>query len=278
MAKKGGIKQLSLGRKDLFLISPNDIQEQPGWNVREENEALQEHVRGLADSIKELGVLQPLTVYMDNNVPIVTDGHCRLLAVKLAIKEGAEIKAIPVRTEERFSNEADRVLTLLTRNNGKQLAIPEQAEVVRRLLAFNWSESSISRKTGLSKQHIYTLIKYLSSPPEVKDMVKNGEVSATLAISQLRKEGAAAVNTLKDGLKKAKRQGKKKATAKDLTKKKRPSITQISQDQIKQTQEQLDFARKLLEEVIKEETFLLEDKFFKWKEKVEKWLDNQATK
>ena len=51
-------------------------------------------------------------------------------------------------------------------------------------------------------------------------MVKRGEVSATTAVNQIRKEGNAAVKTLKAGVEKAKSQGKKKATAKHLKKKK----------------------------------------------------------
>jgi len=218
--KTGSIKQMAIGRKDVYILSPADIEEDPGWNVREENEGLALHIRELADSIKEVGVLQPLTAYMNDGVPTVTDGHCRLLAVKLAISEGAEIAGVPVRLEERYANEADRVLSMLTRNSGRKLTIPEQAEVVRRLLAYNWSEDMISRKTGSSRQHIGTLIKYLSSPAEVQEMVKNGEVSATTAVNTIRKEGNEAVKTLKEGVEKARQEGKKKATSKHLKKKK----------------------------------------------------------
>lgn len=251
MTKSGSIKQISVGRKDIFLVNPSDIMEDPGWNVREESESLAQHIRDLSRSIREVGVLQPLTVFMDNGVPTVTDGHCRLLAVKLAMSEGAEIKSIPVRTEERYSNEADRVLTLLVRNSGRQLSIPEQAMVVKRLLAFNWTEADISKKTGSSRQHIGTLVKFLSSPVEVQEMVSNGEVSATTAVNQIRKEGDNAVTTLKEGVKAAKKEGGKKATARHMAKKTdiiRPIENyagQLPEDQLSLSEEILEICQHL---------------------------------
>lgn len=216
MKTKGNIKKMASGRRDLFLLDPELIREDPEWNVRQDCDDLQSHIRTLANSIKELGVQQPLTVFMKGESVTVTDGHCRLLAVKLAISEGAEIKSIPVRTEERFSNEADRVLSMLTRNSGRPLSIPEQADVIKRLLAFGWTESEIAKKTGSSQQHINTIIHFISSPVEVQQMVKSGDVSATMAVQQVRRNGDEAVGVLKGAVAVARKAGKKRATAKHL--------------------------------------------------------------
>jgi len=214
--KAGSIKSLSVGRKDLFLLAPDDIHEEDGWNVRINGEELETHIRQLADSIKEIGVLQPITVYMNEGKAVITDGHCRLQAVKLAITEGAEIKSIPVRTEEKHSNDADRVLSMLTRNSGKSLSMPEQAEVVKRLLSFGWTAAEISRKTGYSRQHTGNLVAYLSAPSEVHSLVNNGQVSPTMAIAQVKKEGAGALKTINAAVQVANNQGKSKATAKHV--------------------------------------------------------------
>lgn len=216
MGKQGSIKEISVGRKDLFLLAPEDIHEEAGWNVRNDNDGLQEHIRSLADSIKEIGVLQPLTVFLDNGKATVTDGHCRLLAVKLAISEGADIKSVPVRTEERYSNEADRVLSMLTRNSGRALTIPEQAEVVKRLLCFGWTEAEVARKTGTSRQHVNTLVKYLASPSEIQEMVKAGQVSATTAVKVVNEEGSGALDKIKGAVDTAQQEGRTKATQRDL--------------------------------------------------------------
>lgn len=214
--KTGNIRSISVGRKDLYLLSPDSIEIDDGWNVRRDTDDLQDHIRQLANSIKEIGVQQPLTVYMRGSVAVVTDGHCRLYAVRLAVREGVDIKSIPVRIEERFSNEADRVLSILTRNNGKSLTVAEQAEVVKRLLLFGWSEAEVARKTGTSRQHVNNLVRFLSSPEEVKQMVMAGEVSATVAVQQVKKEGVGATKTLKDAVSKAKGEGKKRATRKHI--------------------------------------------------------------
>lgn len=216
----GNIKKMAVGRKDIFFLSPEDIHEEDGWNARTENDELAEHIRSLADSIKAVGVLEPITGYMDGELFTITNGHCRNLAVKLAISEGAEIKSVPVRLENKHINDADRVLSILTRNSGKPLSTHEQAAVIKRLLDYGWTEAEISEKTGLSRQRVGTLVKYLSSPVEVQQMVKKGEVSATTAVKQIRKEGKKAVETLKKAVGKAQGEGKKKATAQHIPVKK----------------------------------------------------------
>jgi len=217
--KMSSIKQLSCGRKDLFLIEPELIKEKPGWNVRVNSDSLQGHVRQLADSIKEIGVQQPLTVYMEGEDVFLTDGHCRMEAVRLAMSEGADIKAVPVRVEERYSNDADRALSLLTRNSGRPLAIPEQAEVVKRLLSFGWVEADVARKTGYSRQHVSNLITYMSSSQEVKEMVENGLVSPSTVIEAVRVHGdEGATGAIREAAKKANSEGRKKVAGSAIKK------------------------------------------------------------
>lgn len=255
MAAAGSIQKLSSGRKDLFLLDPRIIKEDPGWNVRIESEGLKQHIRVLADSIKEIGVQQALTVVMKNGSPVVTDGHCRLEAVKLAIKEGADIKSVPVRNEERHSNDADHTLSLWTRNSGRALSIPEQAEVVKRLLQFGWTEADISKKTGSSRQHIGNLIIFISSSTEIQAMVNRGEVSATMAVEQIKQEGDGAINTLKAAVKTAKATGRTKATKKHVGEKKPKDIItpienyagKLPEDQLSEAEEILKICKRLRE-------------------------------
>ncbi len=177
-------------RVDMYQIDPDIIKEEDGWNIRQENDDLTAHIRQLADSIKELGVLEPLTIYQKKDGDIVlTNGHCRLAAVRLAQSEGAEIKTVPVRNEAKTSNDADRVLSMLTRNSGKPLTSLEQACVIKRLFGFGWSQTEIAKKTGYSVPHIGNLIELSSAPAEVQQLVSEGKVSATLATQIVRKEG-----------------------------------------------------------------------------------------
>lgn len=226
MSEKFGIKALAVGRKDVFLLAPADIQEESGWNSRLPGDELDAHIRSLADSIKAVGVLQPITVYMRDGGAVVTDGHCRLMAANLAISEGAEIKAIPVRVEERYSNEADRTLSLLTRNSGKPLTVPEQASVVKRLMAFGWEVAEIRSKTGHTVAQMGTLVQYLQAPRDIQELVKAGSVSVTTAVNTVREQGhEAASATLAGAVEKAGAEGKKRATAKHIGKKADPLST-----------------------------------------------------
>ncbi len=111
------IKKIAEGRKDIFMVDPSNLVEDPCWNVRKKTPELTAHIRWLADSIKEQGVREPLTVWMNDGVPTISNGHCRILAVALARKEGAEIKTVPVRVEDRYASEGDRILSMITRNS-----------------------------------------------------------------------------------------------------------------------------------------------------------------
>jgi ParB/RepB/Spo0J family partition protein len=215
MAKR--LKDLAVGTKDLFMLDPGIIREEPGWNVRIASPDLEVHIRQLADSIKEVGVLEPVTVYLRDGEAVLTNGHCRLMAVRLAIAEGAEIRAIPARAEERYAGDADRVLGMLTRNSGKPLSSLEQAEVIKRLLAFGWTEQEVAKKTGYSATHIANLVRLVSAPVQVREMVARGEVSARQAVETIRREGDGAVQALGEALATAREAGKSKATGKHLS-------------------------------------------------------------
>lgn len=219
------IKKESVGRKDLFLLDPEKIHEKEGWNVREETDELSEHIEQLALSIAEVGVQQPITVYMENNTIYLSDGHCRLAGVKLAISRGAEIKSIPCRVEERYSNDADRVLAMIVRNSGKPLTPLEKASVVKRLVAFGWSESEIAKKTGISKQYVGRLLQMEAMPEALKGMVKDGTVSASVAVETFRDQGAEkAVESITEAAGKQQGEKKKKRVTKKSLSDKKPKV------------------------------------------------------
>lgn len=190
------LKDLAVGTKDLYMLSPDIINEEPGWNARIDGPDLDAHIRQLADSIKEVGVQEPVTVYQKGDTIILTNGHCRLMAVRLAITEGADILSIPCRVEDRYSNDADRVLSLITRNSGKPLSPLEQSTVVKRLVAFGWTVSQIASKTGFSVSHVNDLLVLGGASAAVTEMVSNGQVSATAAVKTIRKHKEAATEVL----------------------------------------------------------------------------------
>jgi hypothetical protein len=211
------IKDLIIKRSDMYQVDPTILREAPGWNVRLPGPDLDAHIRFLADSIKNEGVREPLTCYLEDDTLFVTNGHCRLKATLLAISEGAEILSVPMKLEDRYSNEPDRVLSMITRNTGKPLTALETAEVIKRLMKFGWAADMIVAKTGYSISQIKNFLELSAAPDEILAMVNNGEVSATLATKIVKEKGAAeAVEVLKGAVETSKQAGKKKATQRDI--------------------------------------------------------------
>ena len=214
-----GIKELSkdFGKKDIYRISPSVLKVMDNWNVRQPGQSKDDHVRYLADSIKEVGIKIPLTIRMENDIPYVVDGECRLLATLLAISEGVDIVSIPVMMEDRYANNEDRVMTMLTCNGGKPLTIPEKAEAFKRLLAYGWDEKKIALKSGVSIQTVKSILNFSSLDPELQQMVSSGQVSATLVNQVVASEGQEqAKDKLKDAVESSVAKGRKKATKKDI--------------------------------------------------------------
>lgn len=219
MAKTTGLASLAEGRSDMFRIDPRKIKIKVGWNGRDmsaiEN---QEHVDQLARSIAEVGVKEPITVVYENGEAWVSDGHCRLLATMRAIEQygaGDKLKTILVKSEDRYSDEADRIFSQILRNSGKPFTQLEQARTFKKLLDFGWDQKAIAAKSGYSGGRVSQILSLLTLPPAVKEMVQQGQVSATMAVQTVKAShnGTEAEQKLRDGLAKAISDGKDKVTA-----------------------------------------------------------------
>jgi hypothetical protein len=211
------------GRVDIHKVAPQDLVIIEGWNARSKNEPeVAAHIRRIADTIKATGItyIPPLTVYMMDGKPVVSDGYCRTNAALLAIEEGAEVPFLYVRPEERHANDADRKLSILNRNEpGLALTPLQQAKVIRELLDMGLEDKEIAQRTAKSITHIQNMVALLAVPEEVKKMVANGDVSARAATATLKQEGEAkGTEIIREAVAAAKQDGKKKATPKEIGK------------------------------------------------------------
>lgn len=218
---KGGLKELAVGRTDLYKLAPSDLHIKEGWNNREKNfDPKDELDLALAQSIAEVGVKQPLTVFWEDGQAFISDGHRRLGAVNYAIEHlGADIKSLPVQKEEQHSTEADHIFSQIVRNSGKPFTAIEQAKVFKKLVELGWGEADIAMKAGISKQRVFDLLALNGMPAKVKNLVQKGEVSPTLAITTMKKakgNGQKTGELLKKAVVKAKSEGKTKATEKHV--------------------------------------------------------------
>lgn len=229
-----GIKDLAVGRSDIYRMRLEDLHIKEGLNCRvvnfnpEDAEDL-----ALANSIAQVGVKQPLTIFYEDGKAFVSDGHRRHGAARYAVEHlGAEIKSVPAQMEDRYASEADRVFSQLVRNGvgmGKPVTPIEQAQVFKRLVDLGWSEPEIAAKSGLNVAWVKELLKLHSAPTKLTKFVKEGKVSATLALKALKDskgDADTAADLLGDAVDAAEAQGKTRATAKHVkvSEPKKPSL------------------------------------------------------
>lgn len=219
LGKKTGITSLSEGRSDLLKIDPRKLHIKEGWNLRDMSAPdTVEHIDMLAQSITEIGVQVPLRAYWEDGKAYITSGHCRLKAALRAIEiYKAELKTVPVQIEDRYANEADRILGQITHNSGKPFTSLEQAKVFKKLLDLGWQQDAIAKKVGISASRVSQILDLLTLPEPVKAMVVAGNVSPTLAVQTVAQNGSKAEQVLKAGLVEAQAEGKTKVTAANLT-------------------------------------------------------------
>lgn len=151
----------------------------------------------------------------DESVIYLTDGHRRLEAVKKAIAGGAnEIEAVPVIVKPASTNMVD--LTVALAKTGTALSPYELSIIVKRLIGYGVDEGNVAQRLGVTKRYVSDLMVLQGAPTKVRNMVMNGQVSATLAIQALREDPAAAEKKLAEAVKVAKSLGLDRATNKHV--------------------------------------------------------------
>lgn len=211
------LRDLAASKRDMLMIDPRIILVEDGYNIRDlTTPDAQSKLMGLAQSIADNGfsIEQPITVRMEDEKVYVVAGHRRRAATLIAIdKLGAEIEAIPCIAEAKGTSEADRCADLVVSNSGEPLTSLELGGVVKRLVAFGWDNGRIAKRFGwASAQTVDGYLTLLSAPQAVQEMVRNDEVSASTAISTVRKHGAGAQETLAAAKVKANSEGKTRVT------------------------------------------------------------------
>ncbi len=216
--KKSGLASISEGRSDVHRVDPRMLHIKPSWNGRDFSDPDNiQHVEELALSIAEIGVKDPLTVIWEDGKAWLVDGECRLRASLLAIERGAPLKTVPVRSEERGSNDADLLFSQIIRNKKKPFAQMELARICKRLCDMGWQQNDIAVKSGVTPARISQLLDLLTMPEPIKQMVTNGQVSASMAQKIVAEHNpVVAVQVLQDAVAVAESEGKQRAMPKHV--------------------------------------------------------------
>ena len=161
-------ESLSAGTNKINIddISPNPNQPRQQFD----EEALQE----LAASIKQKGILTPITVLEKSGNYILVAGERRLRAAKLAGL--TEIPAYVIEVE----NDAEMMEMALIENIQRENLNPiEEAEAYAVLNSkYGLSQDSVAKSVGKNRATIANSLRLLNLPSKIKESIKIGQISA----------------------------------------------------------------------------------------------------
>jgi len=146
---------------DIELISPNKNQPRNFFSEK----GMQE----LIDSIKENGIIQPLTIRDLNN------GTYELISGERRFRAAKKIKllTVPVYIIEVSSDDDMLKLALIENIQRQNLSSIEEAEGYAVLKGkFGFSESDISKKVGKNRSTIANKLRLIKLPPDLKNALR----------------------------------------------------------------------------------------------------------
>lgn len=191
-----------------FDVDPNRIElDKPGVN-RPIN---WDHVAKLSKAYENGAVFPPLDVRIEEGRIIVVDGQHRSLAAQDAIKRGVPVRALTCR--QFRGGDDERAAHTITSAGGLAVSPLFRAEKYRDLRNWGWSEQKIADRVGESVQHVQDYLTLIDANVDVRQAVDKGEISLTNALALLRQHQSKAGEIIQKEVKKAKAQGKDRATA-----------------------------------------------------------------
>lgn len=153
-------------------------QVQCGCQVRERFD--EESILGLARSIAEVGIQQPLLVRKEGAAVLVVDGERRLRAARQA-----GLASVPVIFLQNGLSESDTVQRMLIANVQKEdLTAVEKARGIARLIkATGWTASEAASRVGLSAASVSRHLTLLELPDSILSKVEADAIPSSAAYS-----------------------------------------------------------------------------------------------
>jgi ParB family chromosome partitioning protein len=143
----------------------------------------EDELSGLSESIKENGLLQPVTVRKEGGRYILIAGERRLRATKLAGL--TEISAIL----SDFTPEDSAVLALLENIQRQNLNIFEQANAIANLLR-EWkiTQEEAAKRLGMSQSYLANKLRLLKLTPDEQELILKSNLTERHARALLKIE------------------------------------------------------------------------------------------
>ena len=141
----------------------------------------QPELEELAASIRELGVLQPLTVRRREGRWELVAGERRLRAARLAGLES--VPCLSIQTDSQSSS----LLALVENLQRRDLDFWEEALAIRRLIdTYHISQEEVARRIGKSQSAVANKLRLLKLPEEVLSVLRDGRATERHARALLR--------------------------------------------------------------------------------------------
>lgn len=166
-----GTERIVIKQIPLAQISPNPDQPRKTFNEQE--------LKELAESIKEKGVLSPIILRSVKNKPYLYEivaGERRFRASKLASL--TEIPAVIKTLDDKNAMEIALIENVQRENLNP---IEEAAGYENLMQKCDYSLNDVSKLIGKSESYIRNLMRINSLPESVKDLIKEGKISASHA-------------------------------------------------------------------------------------------------
>lgn len=206
-AQVDGVKKTDLYRIDLRLIS-----EEEGFNLRDYNDPdVVAQIERFADDYANGRYVPPLIVRTLADGRIVpVEGHLRRRGALLAIERGADIPLVDCTSFK--GGDAERVQLMLKSAEGLKLKPLEVAFGYLRLHRMGHSNTKIAEDMGRTPARVEQLLLLATAESDVHAMVREGRVTADVAVEAVRAHGENAGPFLQSKLEQAQGQGKAKVT------------------------------------------------------------------
>lgn len=199
-----------MSAKKTFLVPLTELYVEPGYNVREIDQA---HVEEFRDAFIAGEFVPPLAVQVTDKGIKIIDGHHRYHGAVMATEEGHEIARLECK--DFSGSEADRIAFMVTSSQGKALAPLERAAAYQRLINQGWTPAEVAKKVKRSAADVDQHLQLLDCSDGLIAMVKSGEVAPTTAVALSRQHGTQAETVAQAQMAKAKAAGKSKLTKSD---------------------------------------------------------------
>jgi len=176
------LEKTARAQRELPIEQLHPGQFQPRTNFDDED------MQSLVDSIRSKGILQPILVRRD---PVQVDSY-EIIAGERRWRaaQRAQLHNVPVIIRDLNNQEALEI-ALIENIQRSDLSAIEEAEAYQRLIdEFEHTQDALSKVVGKSRSHVANTLRLLTLPPEVRQMVDRGELTAGHARALVGREDA----------------------------------------------------------------------------------------